>query len=197
MLRKATVIAAMLATATALAACGGSSSPNSSTSTTAKAPGNNIALKLAECMRTHGVPDFPDPSSGGGFGISANPSGAGGSVSVDGHTLNVNAPAFQKAMQECQRYQPQGPPISGAQLAKIKQGALKMAACMRAHGVTNFPDPKVSTGPGGHGIAVQIGGPAAAAGSGRLDPRSPAFQDAQKICQPLMRVGPKAQRAGN
>ncbi|HEX3803192.1 MAG TPA: hypothetical protein VHV75_10150 [Solirubrobacteraceae bacterium] len=155
-----------------------------------------MALKLAECMRTHGVPDFPDPQGGGGFGIEASSGGNGGSVSVDGHTLNVSTPAFQKAMQDCQKYQPQGPPTSGAQLAKIKQGALKMAACMRAHGVTNFPDPKVETGPGGRGIAVSIGSQAAAGGAGRLNPSSPAFQNAQKICMPLMRVGPKAQKAG-
>lgn len=187
----------MLATATALAACGGSSSPTSSTTASNRTPGKNASLKLAECMRTHGVPDFPDPQSGGGFGIQASANGGGGTISVDGHQLNVSAPAFQKAMQDCQKYQPQGPPISGAQLAKIKQGALKMAACMRAHGVANFPDPKVGTGPGGRGIAVSIGAQAAVGGAGRLSPSSPAFQNAQKICMPLMRVGPKAQKAGN
>ena len=64
-------------------------------------------------------------------------------------------------MQDCQKYQPQGPPISGAQLAQIKQGALKMADACASHGVPNFPDPKVSSRPGRPGIQVQIGGPAA------------------------------------
>jgi hypothetical protein len=171
-------VAAIFAAALALAACGGSSSPNQKTVALKAHQGS--AVKLAECMRTHGVSDFPDPS-GGGFAIDAAP-GSSGSVSVDGHSLNIDAPAFQKAMQECQKYQPAGPPVTGAQLAKVKQSALKMAACMRTHGVPNFPDPKVSTGPGGRGITMSIGSQAAAGGPGKLAPASPAFQKAQKEC---------------
>lgn len=48
--------------------------------------------------------------------------------------------------------------------------ALEFSKCMRAHGVTNFPDP-------GSGGGVQIG-----PGSG-LHPQSPAFQAAQKACR--------------
>jgi hypothetical protein len=47
--------------------------------------------------------------------------------------------------------------------------ALEFAKCMRAHGVTNFPDP------GGSGN-IEL-----APGSG-LNPQSPAFQTAQKAC---------------
>jgi hypothetical protein len=46
---------------------------------------------------------------------------------------------------------------------------VRFSACMRAHGVPNFPDP----GPGG---GINIG-----SGSG-INPASPAFQDAQKAC---------------
>jgi hypothetical protein len=46
---------------------------------------------------------------------------------------------------------------------------LEFATCMRSHGVSNFPDP----GPGG---GIQIG-----PNSG-VNPRSPAFQAAQKAC---------------
>jgi hypothetical protein len=187
MLRKATVLISLLATTTAVAACGGSSPSNNSTATRQK----NAGLKLAECMRSHGVPDFPDPGSSGGFGIQASAGGGNASILVDGHTINVSGPAFQKAMQTCRSEMPQGPPISGAQLAKVRQGAIKMAECMRAHGVANFPDPEVRSGPGGHGIEVQIG----SGGSGQgPNTRSPAFQNAQKICQPLMGgFGPTAQ----
>jgi len=193
MLRKATVLLALLATTTAVAACGGSSPKAQTTASTAKQ--KNSGLKLAECMRSHGVPDFPDPTSGGGFGIQASAGGGNASISVDGHTINVSGPAFQRAMQKCRSLQPQGPPISGAQLAKIRRGAIKMAECMRAHGVSNFPDPEVRSGPGGRGIEVQIGGGTSSGGSGQsLNPRSPAFQNAQKICQPLMGgLGPTAQ----
>jgi hypothetical protein len=44
---------------------------------------------------------------------------------------------------------------------------------MREHGVPNFPDPTVTSD--GGGIAVASGG--------GLNPRSPAFRQAQKICQ--------------
>jgi hypothetical protein len=197
MLRKATVLIALLATTTAVAACAGSSPKAQTTASTAH---KNAGLKLAECMRSHGVPDFPDPTSGGGFGIQASAGGGNASISVDGHTINVSGPAFQKAMQQCRSEQPQGPPVSGAQLAKIKHGALKMAECMRAHGVSNFPDPEVRSGPGGRGIEVQIGA-ANSGGSGQsINPRSPVFQSAQKICQPLMGgsgpTGQTVQKAG-
>src|ERR1700744_959348 len=57
----------------------------------------------------------------------------------------------------------------------VNQG-LKFAGCMRAHGVSNFPDPSSS---GGIDIAP---------GSG-LDPQAPAFQAAQKACGKLLPGG--------
>lgn len=187
MLRNLTVLTAMLATAIAVAACGGSGSPKASSS--AQASTSN-RLKMARCIRSHGVPDFPDPSSG--LNLIRN---SRGSTSVDGVNLNVSPQTLQKAMATCQKYAPQGPPISGAQLAKIRRGALAMAECMRSHGVANFPDPQVATGPGGHGIGVRIGVPPGS--SGALNPNSPAFQRAQKTCMPLMGAfGPKAQKVG-
>lgn len=200
MLRKATVIAAMLATTTAVAACGGTSPSNDRTATGSQH--KDAGLKLAQCMRSHGVPDFPDPQSGGGFGIQASAGPSGGTISVDGHQISTSQPAFHRAMNECQKYQPQGPPISGAQLAKIRQGAIKMAACMRTHGVPNFADPRVTAGPGGHGIQVQIGaGSSGSAGatSGQSKaqgpPPSPAFQRAMRACQSYMQVGFKRRTA--
>jgi hypothetical protein len=52
---------------------------------------------------------------------------------------------------------------------------------MREHGVPNYPDPTI-TGNGnghghGHGITTSSGGPGAG-----INPQSPAFQQAQKIC---------------
>jgi hypothetical protein len=52
------------------------------------------ALAMSRCMRSHGVPNFPDPQfqsgPGGGFGIRLN--GAG---------INPNSPAFQAAQKAC------------------------------------------------------------------------------------------------
>jgi hypothetical protein len=45
---------------------------------------------------------------------------------------------------------------------------------MRAHGVTNFPDP---TFHGNGEIGIQFGS------SSGINPRSPAFQSAQQACQ--------------
>lgn len=51
---------------------------------------------------------------------------------------------------------------------------IAMSKCMRAHGVTNFPDPT------GHGINI---------GGTGIDPRSPAFQAAQTKCFKLLPGG--------
>jgi hypothetical protein len=53
---------------------------------------------------------------------------------------------------------------------------LAFSRCMRAHGVTNFPDP---TGHGGLTIRPGAG----------IDPQSPAFQAAQKACQNIVPDG--------
>jgi hypothetical protein len=58
------------------------------------------------------------------------------------------------------------------------QSGVKFAACMRKHGVPNFPDPN------GQGqVSIK-------SGSG-IDPRSPKFQAAQQTCQKLLPNGGK------
>ena len=49
-------------------------------------------LKFSRCMRSHGVPNFPDPSSasGGGFGLVFSGSG-----------IDFAAPLFRKAQRSC------------------------------------------------------------------------------------------------
>jgi hypothetical protein len=47
-------------------------------------------LKSAECMRTHGVPNFPDPTFGPRGGVK-NPS----------NQINPNSPAFEAAAKAC------------------------------------------------------------------------------------------------
>lgn len=171
MLRFASLASTTIACALVMAACG-SSSPSSSGD---PASVHQSAFELSKCMRANGLPNFPDPGSGGGLAIQASRSASGqSSMTVNG--VSVDAPAFQAAMQKCQQYLPHGGAIPASQLSKMRAGALAMAKCMRAHGVPNFPDPRVGTGPSGFGVGVKIG-----PGSG-LDPQSPAFQSAQKIC---------------
>jgi len=57
--------------------------------------------------------------------------------------------------------------------------AFRFAACMRDHGVTNFPDPQVTTTPGGSGVALKMAVPAA-------DAQSPNFKPARKACQSIL-----------
>jgi hypothetical protein len=178
------LLAVALMCSLAVAACGGAS-PTSTTGNDGTSASAN-AVKFANCMRSHGVPDFPDASNGP-TRIQASANGGSGSINVDGHTLQETLSEFNRAQTECNKYSPQNnaPPISTAQLAKIKAAALRMAACMRSHGVPDFPDPTVQTGPGGKGVSIGInaGGPN---GGGGLNPQSPAFQSAQKACQPIM-----------
>jgi hypothetical protein len=181
-----TIILSLLAAAVGLAACG-SSRPNTGGATTDQ--GNSAAaqakaLAFSRCMRSHGVPNFPDsPASGGNFKIQVQ-SGPNG-TNVNGAA--VNGPAFQSAMQTCRSYLPNGGHPSAAQTAKAKAQALAMSRCMRSHGVPNFPDPQFGTGPGG-GFGIRIGG----AG---IDFSSPAFQAAQKACGKIFGGAPTVAKA--
>jgi hypothetical protein len=55
--------------------------------------------------------------------------------------------------------------------------AYKFSACMRAHGLANFPDPVVKTSPGSQSVGIRI----TPAISG-----SPQFKTAQKACQSIL-----------
>jgi hypothetical protein len=134
-------------------------------------------VAFAQCMRTHGVPDFPEPQEGKLIL-------KGGSAS----SLNPSSPQFEAAQKACARFMPHHA-LSPAQSAEFQAKALKFSACMRSHGVPTFPDPKFEGG----GVRLQIG-----PGQG-IDPRSPQFQAAQKACQgdmPGPKGGPLAHASG-
>jgi hypothetical protein len=128
------------------------------------------ALKFAQCMRSHGVPDYPDP--GGQGGLSASKAAASGD-------LNSNSPQFQAARRECGSLLPSGRPASPAQQAAVTAKAVQFAECMRAHGVPGFPDP--GSMPGGR--KTPGGGYFIEAQSGPLSPDNPQFVRAQKACR--------------
>ena len=191
MLRIVTPVGCVVAAAALLAGCGGSGSPgNGGSASAGSSTKAHAGLKMAQCMRANGVPSFPDPGSSGGGPIGLA-RGSNGTVTIGGATVAQST--LQAAFRKCQKYLPKGPPLTSAQIAQLRQGALRMAHCMRAHGVTNFPDPQITTGPGGRGIGIRIGvGPNGAAGAtggktqGPAFTQSPAFQSAQKICMPLL-----------
>jgi hypothetical protein len=118
-------------------------------------------LKFAQCMRDHGVQmDDPQVDGEGHFGIQIG--GKGGPA---------DKTKMDAAMQACQRYMPNGgepPKMDPAMAEKMR----KMAECMRANGVPDFPDPDPETG----GIMIQ------GDRNTGLDPMSPTFQAAQDKC---------------
>lgn len=120
---------------------------------------------FAECMREHGVEDFPDPQIDEDGGIQMQGPGPG---DVDRATLDA-------AMEACQDLLPEGTgPGEGEGPAPEEQAALEdallgYAQCMRDHGI-DFPDPEFSGG----GV-IQNGGD--------FDPDDPAFQDADEACK--------------
>ncbi len=134
------------------------------------------ALAFSQCMRAHGVADFPDPNAQGQTQINGGPDS----------DLNPNNPTFQKAQNACQSKQPKPTP---AQQAQALQNALKMSQCMRDHGITDFPDPQSQ---GGGRISISLHG---SPGSD-LNPNDPAFQAAQKACMPNAPSLPKNTKIG-
>jgi hypothetical protein len=121
-------------------------------------------LAYSECMRSHGVPDFPDPV-GNSLQIKGGP----------GSDLDPDSPQMQTAQKACQSLAPGGGEkgtVSAAQQAQ----ALKFSTCMRSHGVPNFPDPTFSGG----GVQLHVTG---------IDPNSPQMIAAQKACQSLQPGG--------
>ncbi len=91
------------------------------------------AVGYSQCIRSHGVPNFPDPVQ--------TPSGHYGYRTTG---IDPNSTAFQGAIQAC-RALPSPWNTTGQQLSPAQQQAwLNWAQCIRVHGVPDFPDPTFS-----------------------------------------------------
>jgi hypothetical protein len=167
--RRAAALVLVAALAVLATACG-SSDPSSAGSPTAAQ-----VLALARCMRSHGVPDFPDPNASGGYALASNGSleGAGGT------SIDINSSQVETAYGDCQHLLPGGPSFSRlAQLEQQEQQRqdqmlplmLKYVQCMRGHGVPNFPSP------GQKNVSP-------------INVNSPQFLAATKTCQHLLPPG--------
>lgn len=124
-----------------------------------------VTLTFAACMRAHGLPQFPDPNSQGDVTI---------------NDVNPNSSSFTDAQRACQKFAGASGKPSAARQAKLMANALKFSSCMRAHGVTNYPDPK----PGPNGIGVSLSTNSADG----IRPNSPVFRRAQRACQSPVRT---------
>ena len=129
---------ALIGMAALISACG-STAPAGSGS--GPGGGNNNAnaqkaVKFARCMRSNGVSGFPDPGASGRLTIDAV---------ANGSSLDTSTPAFTHAISLCKALEPAG--FTGTKRSSPQQqAALKFAQCIRANGVTDFPDP-IPNGP--------------------------------------------------
>jgi hypothetical protein len=151
--RAAAAIIAMAALALMAAACSGSpSSAGSGGSTSAGGSARSpSAVAYSQCMRSHGVPNFPDPPSSGGV------------PKASSQQLGVSSSQLRVAQTACQDLYPNSGGSGGA-LTKDSLGqceetgdcpqalveqamtALRTyARCMRSHGVPNWPDPTIDS----------------------------------------------------
>ena len=145
-----------------VAACGSSSTPGS-----ARAGNASGGIKLAACIRAHGVPNFPDPSGGGG-GINLERTG-----------INPQSPAFKSARRACAGLAPGA--VGGVRATEQQfLAALTFSRCMRTQGFPDFPDPtRVDSPPGpifivGPGLFFRV--------SAAFDPESPPTRRAVAAC---------------
>jgi hypothetical protein len=156
---------ALACAALALAACG--SSANKSTRTAhAKA-----FVAFSECMRAHGVTNFPDPSSSGGIQITPSMG------------ISPFSPSFKGAQAKCSHLLPNGGPGHVKPTRQQVARAVAMSQCMRDHGVTGFPDPatKMPANRQDYGELENRGGIIIAIPKS-IDAQSPAFTQAGRAC---------------
>jgi hypothetical protein len=163
------VLTSLVAVALLAAGCGGGGSSGvasvASSTTTATTPTQNGLLAFSQCMRSNGVPSFPDPQRY-----------AGGQVKLTIHQLGSSSPHFQTALSACTHLLPDrgsGSQETEQQLRTRLRDELSFASCMRAHGVGRFPDP---TAQGDLSVAmVQAQG---------IDVHSPAVLHVVQTCLP-------------
>jgi len=172
--RQAGLLAAALA-CLALLAAACSSSPSSGTGAApASGSARHSELAFSRCMRAHGIKAFPDPNPQGGISLNTE----------QGTGIAPKSPQFKAAFHACQPLLPPNSPLSPTQQAAARAQALKFAQCMRAHGISDFPDPN------GQGeIAIQP-----KQGSD-LDPNNPRFRAANQACQHYKPGGPGASQS--
>lgn len=145
--RAAAVVAPAVTMLILVTGCAGT--PSATRSGTSPTPGHATAsastVAYAACMRSHGVPKYPDPDSNGGL-----PKGGA-------DQFGVSNAVFQAAQSACQNLLPATNGSLEQQIRECYQGGVcppdlvtnmmtlgqKFASCMRSHGVSNWPDPSL------------------------------------------------------
>jgi len=154
-------LAALAGCAVVLAGCGSSGN----TGTGSQSSGVPAGIKFADCVRAHGVPNFPDP-------------GASREIQI------TPSPAFQSAQTSCQHLLGGGPG-SGPPSAQAHAQLLQISECMRRHGISSFPDPRAGSppsNPAGYSLILGSRGYFLAIPN-TINPASPAFKQAATACK--------------
>lgn len=152
-------LAAVAAVALLATACGSSAPSTSSSYSYAQ------EIALAQCIRGHGLPTFPDPSASDGFSGSVLPtidSSKGQAAYNACKHLLTGAPSLSQLEEDLQQEQE-------AQ-AKALPAELKFQQCVRSHGEPDFSIVDASQSPG-------------------VDTNTPQFQTAVRTCQAVLPSG--------
>jgi hypothetical protein len=131
---------ALIAMVVLISACGASAP---ATTATGSGGGGDLtatahakAVKFAECIRSNGVSEFPDPDASGQFAYG---------IPSASSPLDPSSPAWQHAIGACKTLEP--PSFMPTHFTPTQLSArLRFARCVRANGVPDFPDP-TATGP--------------------------------------------------
>jgi hypothetical protein len=165
--RQAGVLAAAAAGVAVLAAACGSGGSSPAGPAPSHPPGYQQYHAYSQCMRSHGAPFWPGPSQVP-QGVWDNPN----TYKITPRILaQEHGPGWQAALTACQKVAPTELPYTAAHISALRTQLLKLAACMRTHGITHFPSPV--TGPYGAGFPSP--GPG-------VKPDSARFQAAQRTC---------------
>lgn len=119
-------------------------------------------------MRSHGVPDYPGPDSGGQM-----------PKITSGQQVGVSDTLLTRAQGTCQNLWPyQGQ--TQTQQRQTLTDDIKFAQCMRSHGLPDFPDPTDSDG------HVQF---VFSASRNGIDPHSPQILAKARQCLHVLPAG--------
>jgi hypothetical protein len=163
-------VAAVTIAMTAALLAAGCSSPSSTTPGSTPSAGSTVAQAVAytQCMRSHGVPEYPEPDSSGQL----QKIGSGQQVGVSDAQLTT-------ASNACQSLWPYQA-LTPAQQQQELTDDLKFAQCMRSHGVPTLPDPVATNGQVEFVISTSKTG---------INPHSPQILAKARACQHVLPAG--------
>jgi hypothetical protein len=154
------------------AACGSPSSTGSGGSANAGGSANSqVGIGYAGCMRSHGVPRYPDPSSGNEL-----PSGL---PKVSLEQLGVSSARYQAAQGACAHLLANGGQLTQSRSQQDLNAMRRFARCMRSHGVPTWPDPTNGSAGWGFDLVNARG----------FDPNSQQIEQKMDVCQRALPPG--------